>query len=359
MTTANLSGGQGRINIAIAGLGNCASALIEGICHYRQHPENTEGLLFPILCGYAVSDIEIVAAFDISGAKVGRPVEEAIYQPPNNFTRIKDVRIDAPATVFRGPTLDGNPEHLAKFVSESPSQPVNVASVLKEHKADLLVNLLPTGSMAATEFYAKAALEAGCGFVNCIPTPLAQREDYQEMYAEQRLPLLGDDIKSQMGTTILHRTLLSLLELRGARLTKTSQINVGGNSDFANFVHRSETKLISKHKSLRRYVKGAESHIGHHYDVTRGALKTAFIEIDAAVFGDSPVRIEVRLESDDKPNCAGSVADLVRLAKANLDRGAGGCMIEACAFYFKSPPVDMPDLDAYQVIREKWAGRPS
>jgi myo-inositol-1-phosphate synthase len=359
MVSGNVSSRPGgKVRVAIAGLGNCASALVEGVCHYRQHPDKTEGLLFPILCGYAVGDIEIVAAFDISSGKVGRSVGEAIYQPPNNFVRIRDLRVDVPSAVFRGPTLDGNPEHLAKLVSESASPPVNVTSVLKEHKADLLVHLLPTGSIEATEFYAKAALEAGCGFVNCIPTPLAQREDFQKRFAERRLPLLGDDVKSQMGTTILHRALLGLLEMRGARLTRSSQINVGGNTDFANFLHRSETKLVSKHKSLRRYVKGADSHIGHHFDPTRGSLKTAFIDIDAAVFGISPVKISVRLESDDKPNCAGSIVDLVRLAKGALDRGMGGCLAEACAFYFKSPPADMPDLDAYRVISQKGAAGP-
>jgi myo-inositol-1-phosphate synthase len=174
------------------------------------------------------------------------------------------------------------------------------------------------------------------------------------MYAKRRLPLFGDDIKSQVGTTILHRGLLSLLQSRGARLTRTSQINVGGNTDFANFVHRSETRLASKRKSLKRYVGDVESHIGHHYDLTKGPMTTAFIEIDASVFGGSQVRIEVRLENDDKPNCAGSVADLVRLAKGALDGGTGGYIPEACAFYFKSPPVDMVDLEALEIIRHKW-----
>ena len=170
-----------KINVAIAGLGNCASGLIEGICYYRQRPETDEGLLFPMLCGYSVRDIEIVAGFDISISKVGHPLNEAIYQSPNNFVRIKDVHVDFNASVFRAPTLDGNPEHLAKFVTESPLQPVDVSSILKEHKTHILVNLLPTGSIQATEFYAEAALKADCAFVNCIPTPFAQRTDFQEM----------------------------------------------------------------------------------------------------------------------------------------------------------------------------------
>lgn len=343
-----------RINVAIAGLGNCASGLIEGICYYRQHPETDEGLLFPMLCGYSVRDIEIVAAFDISISKVGRPINEAIYQPPNNFVRIKDVYVEFNTSVLRGPTLDGNPEHLAKFVEESPAPAADVSSVLKDHQADILINLLPTGSIQATEFYAYAALKAGCAFINCIPTPLAQRIDFQEIYSKRNLPLLGDDIKSQMGTTILHRALLSLLELRGATLRKTSQVNIGGNTDFANFVYRAETKLVSKRKSLQRYLNHAEFHVGHHYDQTKGPLKNAIIQIETAVFGGSPVKIEVRLESDDKPNSAGSVVDLIRLARGSLDLGVGGFLPEVCAFYMKSPPTEMDDSQALEKIRQKW-----
>ncbi|MFL5694752.1 MAG: inositol-3-phosphate synthase [Ktedonobacteraceae bacterium] len=308
-------GASKRINIAIAGLGNCAASFIEGLCFYRQHPDIDTGLLFPVLCGYSVRNMDVVAAFDISLTKVGLLVREAMYQPPNNFLRIKDLRVDDQARVFRGPTLDGNPEHLARFVEESSLEAEDVVSILKDHNVDVLVNLLPTGSIQATEFYAQAALDARCAFVNCIPTIVAQRIGMQEQFTQQHLPLFGDDIKSQIGTTILHRTLLHMLEVRGAQLNKTSQVNIGGNTDFANFVYRAETKLVSKRKSLERYVKGVESHVGHHYDPTKGPLKNAFIEIEASVFGGSPVKISVRLESDDKPNSAGSLVDLVRLAK--------------------------------------------
>lgn len=344
----------GKINIAIAGLGNCASSLIEGICFYRQNPDTEAGLLFPELCGYSVADMDVVAAFDISAAKVGQPLCRAIYQEPNNFVRIKEVRVDSDAPVFRGPTLDGNPEHLAKFVKESAEQTVEVDAVLRTHNAHVLINMMPTGSIQATEYYAEAALKAGCAFINCIPTPLAQRADFQELFAKRGLPLLGDDIKSQMGTTILHRALLGLLGLRGATLKRTSQINIGGNTDFANFVHRGETKLASKKKSLMKYVENAEFHVGHHYDPTKGALKNALIQIETSVFGCSTVKLEVRLESDDKPNCAGSVADLVRLAKGAMDRGIGGYIPEACAFYMKSPPVEMADDHAAETIRRNW-----
>jgi myo-inositol-1-phosphate synthase len=343
------------IRVAIAGLGNCASSLIEGIYHYRQNPEIDAGLLFPNLCGYSVRDIQVVAAFDVSSLKVGKPVCEAIYQMPNNFVRIPGVEVDDAGYVFRGPTLDGNPEHLARFVPESSDSPVDVVSVLTDNEAEILINLLPTGSLQATEFYAQAALEAGCAFINCIPTVLAQRTEIQEQYAERQLPLLGDDIKSQIGTTILHRALLHLLESRGAVLNKTSQVNIGGNTDFANFVHRAESKLVSKRKSLARYLnEQTDFHVGHHYDPTKGPLKNAFIEIEAGVFGGSPLKISIKLESDDKPNSAGSVADLIRIAKGALDRQMGGYLPDACAFYFKSPPTPMDDLEALELIRKNW-----
>lgn len=343
------------IRVAIAGLGNCASSLIEGIYYYRQYPDTDAGLLFPTLCGYSVRDIEVVLAFDISRLKVGKPIQEAIYQLPNNFVRIPGVHVDNIATVLRGPTLDGNPEHLACFVSESQEPPVDVVSALRENNAEILINLLPTGSLEATEFYAKAALDAGCAFINCIPTILAQRAEIQKQFRQRGLPILGDDIKSQIGTTILHRALLHLLESRGATLNKTSQVNIGGNTDFANFVYRAESKLVSKRKSLARYLTDeTDFHVGHHYDPTKGPLKNAFIEIETGVFGGSPVKISVKLESDDKPNSAGSVVDLIRIAKGALDRQISGFIPDACAFYFKSPPNPMDDLEALEMIRKNW-----
>ena len=348
------------IRLAVAGVGNCASSLIEGISFYRQHPEDERGLLFPSLGGYSVRDIDVVAAFDISGAKVGRPLCDAILQAPNNFVRIPgDIKVDEPIVVQRGPTLDGNPPHLALLVPESPAPPVDVATVLREQEADVLVNLLPTGSLEASAYYARAALEGGCAFVNCIPTVLAQKPEVQEQFRQKKLIVLGDDIKSQLGTTILHRTLLQMLQLRGAALVKTSQVNIGGNTDFANFVYRAETKLASKHKSMTGLLGNATFHVGHHYDLTKGPLKNAFIDIDATVFGGSPVRISVKLESDDKPNSAGSVVDLIRLAKAAMEGGSGGIIPEACAFYMKSSPVQMNEDVAFGLIKQNWATSPS
>ncbi len=345
-----------RIRAAIAGLGNCAGSLIEGICFYQENPGTDSGLIFPRLAGYSAADVDVVAAFDVSALKVGKSIGEAIHQAPNNFVPIKNVHVDNPAPVLRGPTLDGNPEHLARFVPESSELPVDVAAALQEHEADVLINLLPTGSIEATEFYAQAALSAGCAFINCIPTVLAQRPEIHAQYKASGLPLFGDDIKSQIGTTIVHRSLLHMMEARGASLVKSSQVNIGGNTDFANFVYRAETKLVSKRKSLRRYVgETTASHVGHHYDPTKGPLKNAYIELEAQVFGGSPVKISLKLESDDKPNSAGSVVDLIRLAKAALERGIGGFVPEVCGFYFKSPPEELDDLEALELIRANWA----
>ena len=346
-----------QIRVAIAGVGNCAGSLIEGLSFYRGKGPDKAGLLFPVIRGYGPDHIHVVVAFDIAQGKVGRPIGEAIHQAPNNFVGIPGVSVENGGMVFRGPTLDGNPEHLARFVTESPAEVADVPSLLRDHHVDVLVNLLPTGSIEATEFYARAALDAGCAFVNCIPTVLAQRPEMRERFASRGLPLLGDDIKSQVGTTILHRSLLHMLETRGAHLTKTSQINVGGNTDFANFVHRAETKIVSKRKSLARYVNGTESHVGHHYDPTRGPLKEAVIDIEAHVFGGSPVKIAVRLQSDDKPNSAGSVVDLVRFAKIALDERIGGNLPEVCAYYMKSPPQPLDDLEALALVRERWVAQ--
>jgi myo-inositol-1-phosphate synthase len=346
------------IKVAIVGLGNCASSLIEGIYFYRQHPGYLDGLIFPSLGGYEVSDIEIIAAFDISALKVGRPIREAMYQSPNNFTRIPGVEVLSTAEVSRGPTLDGNPKHLACFVPESDSPSVDVVEILRQKKIAVLVNLLPTGSIEATEYYMRAAAEAGCAFINCIPTIIAQREDLQQIFLKKGAPLLGDDIKSQMGSTILHRMLLRLFQFRGAKLRKTSQVNIGGNTDFANFVYRAETKLVSKRKTLAQYVSDAECHVGHHYDLTRGNKKTCLIDVEGTVFADSQVRISVRLDSDDKPNSSGSVCDLIRIARAAQDKGEGGVIPEACAFYMKSAPSPMDELDAFELIQANWATVP-
>jgi myo-inositol-1-phosphate synthase len=342
------------IRVAIAGIGNCAGSLVQGVSFYRTNPDCITGLLFPSLAGYAVSDIQFVAGLDISKDKVGKRLSDALRASPNNFVEIAGASAHCDAPVFRAPTFDGNPPDLAEFVQESPAPSEDVAAILKRTFTDVLLNLIPTGSVEASEFYARAALEAGCAFVNCIPSVLAQREDLSTLFKKRGLPLLGDDIKSQVGTTILHRALLHMLESRGAHLRSTSQINIGGNTDFANFVHRAETKLISKRKSLARYTDESASHVGHHFDPNRGPYKHAIIDIDAEVFGKSSVKISVRLESDDKPNCAGSLVDLIRIAKGAMERGIGGPIPEVCAYYCKSPPCPLDDAVAFELVKKNW-----
>jgi len=318
-------------------------------------PSNNRGLLFPTLAGYDVRDIDVVVAFDIAVGKVGRTVGGAIFQEPNNACVLHGIEVDCPAVVYRGPTLDGNPAALAALVQEDETKPVDVAAVLRQHEVDVVVNLLPTGSHEATQYYALEAVRGGAAFVNCIPTPLAQRAEIRDRFEESGLPLLGGDIKSQLGTTILHRYLLRMLGVRGAALMRSSQINVGGNTDFLNFTERAESKLVSKRKSLADFTQGAESHVGHHYDTTRGPLKNAHIQLDAEVFGGSPVDIALTLRSDDKPNSAGSIVDLVRIAKWLKDRQIGGSNPEACAFYMKSPPKQMPDEESFAAVKSQWS----
>lgn len=345
---------QKKINVAIAGLGNCAGSLIEGLSYYQQN-KSTEGLLFPVLGGYSLSNIKIVVAFDISANKVGRTISDAIYESPNNFCRIPNVEVSNAAPVLLGPTLDGNPEHLQKFVKESTEKSVDVADVLKKYEVDVLLNLLPTGSIEATEYYGMQALKAGCAFVNCIPTIFAQKSEIAEQFSKQKLPLIGDDIKGQAGSTMLHRSVLNMLKDRGAKIIKSSQINIGGNTDFANFIYRAETKLISKYKSLSLFIpEEVPNHIGHHYDPTKGSFKKALFDIEATVFAGSKIKISIQLENDDKPNSAGSIVDLIRIAKFEKDKGNGGVIKEACAYYMKSAPSPMEDDEAYNLVSKIW-----
>ncbi len=345
---------QKKIRVAIAGLGNCAGSLIEGLSYYQQN-KSVEGLVFPLLGGYSINDIEIVCAFDISTQKIGKTIDKAIYEKPNNFHTIAGINLLKMGQVLRGPTLDGNPEHLQKFVRESEEKNVEVAEVLKKYKVDVLLNLLPTGSNEATAHYGLSALKAGCAFINCIPTIFAQRIDISNQFKKQRLPLIGDDIKSQVGSTILHRSVLNMLKNRGAKIIKSSQINIGGNTDFANFIYRAQTKLVSKYKSLNLFIQeGVPNHIGHHYDSTKGAFKKALFDIEATVFAGSRVKISIQLKSDDKPNSAGSVVDLIRIAKYEKDKGNGGIIKGACAYYMKSAPYPMKDDEAYSLVLKTW-----
>jgi myo-inositol-1-phosphate synthase len=342
------------VRIAIVGVGNCASSLVQGLSYYGNHHGNepVAGLMNADLGGYRPSHIKISAAFDINATKVGRDVAEAIFAAPNNADRFADV----PATgvmVARGPTLDGIGEYLRDDVMESDAAPVDVASILKRTATDVVVSYLPVGSQKATEFYADCAIEAGCAFVNCVPVFIASNEDWRRRFEERGLPIIGDDIKSQVGATIVHRTLANLFRERGVRLDRTYQLNFGGNSDFKNMLERSrlESKKISKTRSVNSQLDiplaSDDIHIGPSDHVPwLSDKKIAYIRMEGTAFGGAPLAIEMKLEVWDSPNSAGIVIDAVRCAKLALDRGVSGALTGPSSYFMKSPPQQFSDNEA-------------
>jgi myo-inositol-1-phosphate synthase len=343
-----------RVRIAIVGVGNCASSLVQGLRYYGTHLGNepAAGLMSAELGGYRPGDIEISAAFDIGAAKIGRDVADAIFASPNNADRFADV----PATgvaVQRGPTLDGLGEYLRDSVTESEAPPVDVRAVLKDSATDVVVSYLPVGSQRATEFYAERAIEAGCAFVNCVPVFIASNSEWRGRFETSGLPLIGDDIKSQVGATIIHRTLANLFRERGVRLDRTYQLNFGGNADFRNMLERSrlESKKISKTQSVNSQLDiplpGGDIHIGPSDHVPwLSDKKIAYIRMEGTAFGGAPLALELKLEVWDSPNSAGVVIDAVRCAKLALDRGIGGALTGPSSYFMKSPPQQYADHEA-------------
>jgi myo-inositol-1-phosphate synthase len=302
--------------------------------------------------GYRPSDIALSAAFDINASKVGRDVAEAIFARPNNADRFADV----PPTgviVQRGPTLDGLGEYLRGAVAESPESPVDVAGTLRATQSEIVVSYLPVGSQKATEFYAESALRAGCAFVNCVPVFIASHPDWRRRFEEARLPIIGDDIKSQVGATIVHRMLANLFRERGVRLDRTYQLNVGGNADFQNMLERSrlESKKISKTQSVNSQLDiplaSEDIHIGPSDHVPwLSDKKIAYIRMEGTAFGGAPLALELKLEVWDSPNSAGVVLDAIRCAKLGLDRGIGGALAGPSSYFMKSPPEQFHDNEA-------------
>ncbi|MGY2049384.1 inositol-3-phosphate synthase [Methylobacterium sp. JK268] len=348
--------GQRRLRIAIAGVGNCASSFVQGLTHYRDAApgEAVPGLMNVVLGGYHVADVAIVAAFDVAAAKVGRDLAEAIGAAPNNTARFAAV---APTgvTVARGPTLDGLGRYLRDVVPESPEAPVDVAAALDQAGAEILVSYLPVGAQAATEHYAEAALRAGCGFVNCIPVFIASDPEWRARFAERRLPLIGDDIKSQVGATIVHRALAALFRERGVRLDRTYQLNFGGNSDFRNMLERErlESKKISKTRAVTSQLDAPldpdDIHVGpSDYVPWLTDRKWAHIRLEGTAFGGVPLNVELKLEVWDSPNSAGVVIDAVRCAGIARDRGIGGALIGPSSWFMKSPPQQFTDEEAHR-----------
>jgi myo-inositol-1-phosphate synthase len=354
----------GTVRVAIVGVGNCASSLVQGVHYYRDADpgERVPGLMHVDLAGYHVGDLEFVAAFDVDAKKVGRDLAEAIVAPPNNTIQFAEVP-PLGLEVLRGPTLDGFGEFYRQISDEADAEPVDVAAELRRAGADVLVSYLPVGSEEAARFYAEQALEAGVAFVNCLPVFVASDESWARRFAEAGVPLIGDDIKSQVGATITHRLLTRLFEERGVAIDRTYQLNFGGNMDFMNMLERSrlDSKRVSKTQSVTSQMEDAirpeNIHIGPSDHVPwLEDRKWAYIRMEGRNFGDVPLNVELKLEVWDSPNSAGVVIDALRCAKVARDRGIGGPLLGPSSYFMKSPPVQFPDPVARQMVEEFIAG---
>lgn len=349
------------IRVAIVGVGNCASSLVQGLAYY--HNGYDRGLITPSIGGYEMRDIEIVAAFDVDARKVGLDVADAIFTAPNCTLKFCGVPRTG-VTVQRGSTRDGlGSRYLRELVEESEEPEVNVAEALRAAGAQVVVNYLPVGSEAAARFYAREAILAGCAFVNCMPTFIASDDDWRQRFYAAGLPIVGDDIKSQVGATIVHRELATLMKRRGVRLLRTSQLNVGGNTDFRNMLERDrlQSKKISKTRAVTSVagheLPARDVHIGpSDYVEWLDDRKWAYIRLEGVGFGGAPLSMEVKLEVHDSPNSAGVVADAIRCARVALDRKQAGAISPACAWYMKSPPVQREDEDAMRDLEAWLAG---
>jgi myo-inositol-1-phosphate synthase len=348
-----------KIRVAIAGVGNCASSLIQGVTYYRdaRAGDDVPGLMHVVLGDYHVSDLEFVAAFDVDASKVGNDLGKAIEGGQNNTIKFATVP-SLGVTVLRGPTMDGLNKYYRASIEESPFEPCDVAQALRDARAQVLVSYLPVGSEKAQRFYAQAALDAGVAFVNAIPVFIASDPVWAKKFSDANLPIIGDDIKSQVGATIVHRVLSRLFEDRGLTLDRTYQLNVGGNMDFKNMLERErlESKKISKTQSVTSQLES--SHLGAD-DVHIGPSdhipwlldrKWAYIRMEGRNFGDVPLNLELKLEVWDSPNSAGVIIDAVRCAKIALDRGIGGPIIGPSAYFMKSPPVQFHDDVAHEMV---------
>ncbi|MBZ9572107.1 inositol-3-phosphate synthase [Patescibacteria group bacterium] len=355
------------IKIAIVGIGNCASALIQGIFHYKGVTSDDKlipGLMHNLVGKYKVSDIRLVAAFDIDKRKVGKDLSEAIFAKPNCtkvfYSKIPNLRL----IVKMGPILDGVAKHLKDYPEEKifvpkKEKPTNVAKELKRSGAEILINYVPVGSEKAARFYAREALKANCAFINCMPVFIASDIKWAEKFKKKNLPIIGDDIKSQIGATIVHRVLSHLCSKRGVKIDKSYQLNVGGNTDFLNMLSRErlKSKKISKTESVESQLSKRLSydnlHIGpSDYVPWLKDKKIAFIRIEGRQFGDIPMGLELRLNVEDSSNSAGCVIDAIRLAKLALDREIGGPLISASAYFMKSPPQQFTDEKAREMVEE-------
>ncbi len=348
---------MGKIRVAIIGVGNCSSSLVQGVQYYQKAKEGEviPGIMHTRLGGYHINDIEFSFGIDIDRNKVGKDLAEAIYTKPNNTFRFCNVpKLGVP--VVRGMTHDGLGYYLSQIIKKAPGPTADIVGLLKQTRTDVVINFLPVGSEEATKWYVEQVLTAGCAFINCIPVFIASQKYWQKRFIEKNLPVFGDDIKSQVGATILHRVLVDLFQIRGVKLERTSQLNVGGNTDFLNMLERSrlQSKKISKTQavtSLLQYDIGDENiYIGpSDYVAWLKDRKWAHMRLEGRTFGDVPLNIELKLEVWDSPNSAGVVIDAIRCAKLALDKKLSGAIVEPSSYFFKSPPVQYPD----HVCREK------
>ena len=348
------------IRLAIAGVGNCASSLVQGLEYYRDvdPADDVPGLMHVVLGGYHVRDVEVVAAFDVDAAKVGLDVGKAIFSGQNNTIKFATVG-ELGVQVQRGPTLDGLGSFYRETIEESPAEAVDVAQALRETNTDVLVSYLPVGSEEAQKHYAQACLDAGVAFVNAIPVFIASNPEWAAKFSNAGIPIVGDDIKSQVGSTIVHRVLTRLAEDRGMAVDRTYQLNFGGNMDFKNMLERERllSKKISKTQAvtsqLDEPLPADNVHVGPSDHVPwLEDRKWAYIRIEGRNFGDVPLNIELKLEVWDSPNSAGVIIDAVRCAKLALDRGVGGPLLGPSAYFMKSPPVQYPDDQAREMVEE-------
>jgi myo-inositol-1-phosphate synthase len=347
-----------KIRVALIGVGNCASSLVQGTEFYRTSDGDAfiPGLMHNNLGGYRIGDIEFSAAFDVSADKVGRDLSEAIYARPNNTIRFADVP-HLGVQVHRGKTLDGLGKYLREIIDEAPGESADVARILRDTGTDVVVSYLPVGSEEATRWYVDQILEAGCGFVNCVPVFIASREESRARFSAARLPIIGDDIKSQLGATITHRVLAHLFRERGVRVDRMYQLNFGGNTDFMNMLERErlESKKISKTNAVTSQLDHAlaegNAHVGpSDYVPWLEDRKFCHIRIEGTTFGNVPLQCEVKLEVWDSPNSAGVVVDAIRCVKLALDHGVAGALIGPSSYLMKSPPQQFSDSEAKERI---------
>lgn len=355
---------MGKINVAIIGVGNCASSLVQGVYYYRNAAEDdfVPGLMHVNLGGYHIRDINFVAAFDIDRNKVGKDLAEAVFTLPNNTIKFCDVPTTG-VVVERGMTHDGLGKYLSKIITKAPGSTADIVGILKDRKVDVVISYLPVGSEMATKWYVEQVLAAKCGLINCIPVFIAREKYWQKRFEDVGLPIIGDDIKSQVGATITHRVLTRLFRERGVKLERTYQLNFGGNTDFYNMLERErlESKKISKTNAVTSqldYTLGPDNiHIGPS-DYVPWLLdrKWCYIRMEGRTFGDVPLNLELKMEVWDSPNSAGVVIDAIRCCKLALDRGLSGSLVGPSSYFMKSPPVQYTDSQALKLTEDFIAG---